>query len=110
MTHRLYVTWGGHRAGSRPKRRKTFPGLQKQEWAYGGGALMERDHALAIAAEMRGRGHKTRVVDAEGVEVVIVPKLHPLFFPIMGQMPKAPKSRKASQSSSVQLKLIGGAA
>ncbi len=114
MTHRLYVTWHGHRAGLRTKPRKTLPGLRRTEWAYGGGTPMERGQALAVAAELRGRGHTVRVVGLAGVELVIVPKMHPLFAVMLKESrkpspPPAPKA-KAERTNARQPSLFGGAA
>ena len=86
MTHRVYVIWSGHRKGQRTRRK--LPGLRRGEWAYGDGAELGREVALGVAASIKSRGHKARVVDGAGAEVVIKPKLHPLRAAIQARMAK----------------------
>lgn len=107
MTHRVYVVWSGHRKGQHTRRK--LPGLRRGEWVYGNGTELPRELALSVAASMRARGYKARVVDLAGTEVVIRPRLHPLRLVIEARMAKVstPK-RKASRGA--QGLLFGGAA
>ena len=111
MSHRVFVIWSGHRKGRRTKRK--LAGIRRGEWAYGNGSKMDRELALTIAASLRTQGHKARVVDAKGVEVVIRPKMHPARIAIekqLQQMEAAPKRKQELPSTQLRLRLVGGAA
>jgi|GEM_PF-4827564 len=111
MSHRVFVIWSGHRKGRRTKRK--LAGIRRGEWAYGNGSKMDRELALTIAASLRTQGHKARVVDAKGVEVVIRPKMHPARIAIEKQLERqktASKRKRRRAHGPPQLRIFGGAA
>lgn len=108
MTHRIYVTWAGHRKGCSTRRK--LPGIRRGEWAHGGGAPVARDTALAIAASLRTRGHAARVVDLEGRPVVVPPMVSRFRARAEAQMRKSVERARSGARPAPQLRLFGGAA